>query len=142
MHQDICKKSTPYGQDQCITVFQRAARYPFVPRSALFLCTFSIFHSARWTFFMLRFFHAADFFVLYFLMLHFVHVALFLCCSFFMLHPFHVVFCLCCTIPIFRFFELHSFHVALFLCCTISMLHFFRVALFSCCTFFIVTLSS
>ena len=62
----------------CVSVGQRTARYLFVLYSALFLCTFSVFHCGN----------------LCFSMLYFFHIALFLCCTFSILHHFYdALFC-------------------------------------------------
>ena len=104
--------------DQCITVHQRTARYPFVHYST-FLCTFSVFHCGN----------------LYFFMLHFLHTAPFLCCSFLCSN-------LCCTffrVALFlciEVFHVALLHVAIFSSCILLLLHSSHFANFSCYNFF------
>ena len=90
---------------QCKTNPQRTASYPFVHYSALFLCTFSVFHCGN----------------LYFFMLHFFHFAFSSYSTFFILHHFHVaLFCV-----------LRSFYVLLYFMLNFYMLQCFRLAFFS-----------
>ena len=111
---------------QFITVRQRAACYPFVHYSDLFLCTFSVFHSSN----------------LYFFVLHFFHVALFSYCTK-MVALFCAVIFSCCTflrVAIFLHsisyctFTLKCFRFAFFFCRTLHMLQIFPAALCSCWT--------
>ena len=93
--------------------------------SALFLCTFSVFHCDNLYFFILHFFHIAPFPCCTFLcsnlfMLHFFCVALFLCIALFHIAILHV--------EMFSFsilLLLRPLHVAIFSCCTLFMLYFF-----------------
>ena len=117
---------------QCITVRQRTARYRFVHYSALFWCTFSLFHWRNLYFFMLHFFHVALFPGCTFVRLHHFHVVLFRVvifsyCTFFVLNSFYVLLYF-----MLHFYILQCFRFALFSCCTLCMLQFFPVALCSC----------
>ena len=101
--------------------------------SGLFLCSFSIFLSASYTFsccilFILHYFHASLFLRYILFMLHIFYVALFPCCTFFVLHFSHVALSLCYALLMMHNFILHFFRVALFS----------RIVLFSCCTFFVL----
>ena len=115
---------------QCITVRQRAARYPFVHYSALFLCTFSIFHSGNLYFFMLHSFHVALFSYCTISMLHF-YAVIFPCCTFFSSCSLFIYCTIsCCAFIRCNVFVLHSSPVALFACCNFFLLYFVHVALF------------
>ena len=99
---------------QCITVPQQTTRYPFVYYSALFLCTFSVFHCGNSYFFMLHYFHVAPF-----------CLVIFSCCI-----PFMLCTISCCTFTRCNVLVLYSSPVALFACCNFFLLHF-HVALFA-----------
>ena len=114
--------------DQCKTVSQWTALYPFVHYSALFLCTF---------FFRISFFSCCTFF-------NFFLVALFLCCTPFMFHFFHTTPFSCCTfLCVALFLCIELFHVALldvaiYSFCILLLLNSSHVAMFSCCTLFML----
>ena len=107
--------------DQCITVRQWTARYPFVHYSALFLYTFFVFHCDN-----LYFVDAALSSCWPFFILHHFHAALFLGSNLFMLRSFYVFhnFML-------HFYSLQCFRFAFFSCFTLWLLNFFPVVLCS-----------
>ena len=99
--------------------------------SALFLCTFSVFHCVNLYFFMLHFFHVALFSCSTFFILHHFQVALFCvvissCCTFFCCTLFMQCTISCCTVTCCNVFGLHPSLIALFACCRFFLLHYFQ----------------
>ena len=111
---------------QCKTVRQRTNRYPFVHYSALFLCTFSVFHSGNFSFF----FPCCTFFMLYSFHVPLFHTAPFPCSNFCIV-IFSCYTFFCCTL-----FMYGSISGCTFTHCNVFATHSFRrVALFACCNF-------
>ena len=108
---------------QCITGGQRMVRYPFVHYSALFLCTFSVFHCGNLYFFMLHFSVLRSF-----------HVGLFSYGTICMLH------CLYSNIFMLHFFSCWTLFMYCTIRCTFTrcndfVFHYFLVAVCACCSF-------
>ena len=104
-------------KNQCITVCQRTVRYPFLHYKAIFLCSFSMYHSG-----ILCFFHVA-----------LSSYGTFLCCNLFMLHHFQIsLFCVW-LFPSCTFFILYDFHFVSFSYIELFQVALFHVAMFSFC---------